>query len=112
MANTYAWAINKLDVHPIEESLSDVVYNVHWSYKATSDQTDAEGEAYSATSIGAQVVGAPDPNSYIAFDSLTQSDVVGWLEASDLSVEALKANLDAQIVELITPSSAAKDVPW
>ena len=112
MANTYAWTINKLDVHPTEESLSNVVYNVHWSYTATSDQTDPEGEAYLATSIGTQSVGAPEPNSYIAFDSLTESNVVGWLEASDLDVDSLKANLDAQIVELITPTSVAKDVPW
>lgn len=112
MANTYAWTINKLDVHPTEESLSNVVYNVHWSYTATSDQADPEGKACSATSISTQVVGTPDSNSYIAFDSLKESDVVGWLEASDLDVDALKANLDAQIVELITPTSVAKDIPW
>lgn len=112
MANTYAWTINKLDVYPTEENLSNVVYNVHWSYTATSGQTDLEGEAYSATSIGTQVVGAPDPNNYIAFGSLMQSDVVSWLEASDLDIEALKTNLDVQIAELITPKSVAKDVPW
>lgn len=112
MANTYAWTINKLDVHPTEESLSNVVYNVHWGYTATSDQTSPEGEAYSVTSIGTQVVGVPDPDNYIAFDSLIESNVVGWLEASDLDIDALKANLDAQIGELITPTSVAKDVPW
>jgi hypothetical protein len=37
---------------------------------------------------------------------------VSWLEASDLDIDALKANLDARIVELITPTSVAKDVPW
>lgn len=112
MANTYAWTINKLNVRPTEGSLSNVVYNIHWSYTATSDQTDPEGGAYSSTSIGSQVVGAPDPNNYIAFDSLTQSDVASWLEASDLDIDALKANLDARVVELITPTSVAKDVPW
>ena len=112
MANTYSWTINKLDVHPTEESLSDVVYNVHWGYTATSDQKDKEDNPYSITSIGTQDVGAPDPNSYIAFDSLKESDVVGWLKASDLDVNQLKAGLDSQIAELINPTSVAKDVPW
>jgi len=112
MANTYSWTINKLDVHPTEESLSDVVYNVHWGYTATSDQKDKEDNPYSITSIGTQDVGAPDPNSYIAFDSLKESDVVGWLEASDLNIQKLKTSLDSQIAELIKPTSVAKDAPW
>ena len=29
MANTYAWTINKLDVRPTQDSLSDIVYNIH-----------------------------------------------------------------------------------
>ena len=112
MANTYSWTINKLDVHPTEESLSDVVYNVHWSYTVTSDQKDKEDKPYSITSIGTQYVGAPDPDSYIAFDSLKESDVIDWLEASDLDIDQLKTGLDSQISELINPTSVAKDVPW
>jgi len=112
MANTYSWTINKLDVHPTEESLSDVVYNVHWGYTATSDKKDEEGNAYSVTIIGTKDVGAPDADSYIAFNSLKESDVVDWLEASDLDIDQLKAGLDSQIAELINPTSVAKDVPW
>lgn len=112
MANTYSWTINKLDVHPTEESLSDVVYNVHWSYTAISDQKDEEDNAYSATLIGTQSVGAPDADSYIDFNSLKESDVVGWLEASDLDIDQLKAGLDSCISELINPTSVAKDAPW
>lgn len=112
MTNTYTWTINKLDVRPTEESLSDVVYNVHWSYTVTSDQKDPEGEAYSATSIGTQVVGAPDPDNYTAFDDLTQSIVEAWLEESDLDVDAIKAGLDAKILEKITPTSVTKNPPW
>ena len=112
MANTYAWTINKLDVRPTQDSLSDVVYNIHWTYTATSDQVDSDDNAYTASAIGTCSVAAPDPDNYIAFGSLTQSNVVGWLEASDLNIDALKANLDAQIAEVITPTSVAKDVPW
>jgi len=112
MANTYNWTINKLDVRPTQDSLSNVVYNIHWGYTATSDQTDADGNAYSATNIGVQIVSTPDPSNFTAFESLTQADVEGWLEASDLDVAGLKASLDLQIEKLITPDSVALDAPW
>ena len=112
MANTYSWTINALDTYPTQDSLTDVVYNIHWGLTATSSQTDADGVAYSATSIGTQIVGAPDPGSFTEFDSLTQEAVEGWLEASDLDIDALKAGLDSRVSEQITPTSETKDVPW
>lgn len=112
MANTYSWTINALDTYPTQDSLTDVVYNIHWALTATSDQTDDEGVAYSATSIGTQTVGAPDADSFTAFDSLTQADVEGWLEASDLDITALKDGLDSRVSEQIAPTSETKDVPW
>ena len=112
MANTYSWQINALDTYPSQEDLTNVVYNVHWGLTATSDQTDTDGNAYTATSIGTQTAAAPDTDNYTAFDDLTQEIVEGWLEASDLDVDAIKAGLDAQITENITPTSVTKGTPW
>jgi hypothetical protein len=111
MANTYSWTINALDVYPTQDSLSDVVYNIHWGLTATSDQTDADGNAYTAHSIGTQTVVAPDSENFTAFDDLTQSIVEEWLEASDLDVGGLKASLDSQVEELITPTSVTRQLP-
>jgi len=111
MANTYSWQINALDTYPSQEDLTDVVYNIHWGLTATSDQTDADGNAYTANSIGTQTVAAPDADDYTAFEDLTQEIVEAWLEASDLDVEAIKEGLDAQIVEKITPTSVTKQLP-
>jgi len=111
MANTYSWSINALDTYPSQDSLTDVVYNIHWGLTATSDQNDAAGNAYTVNSIGTQTVAAPDADDYTAFDDLTQTIVEGWLEASDLDVDALKAGLDAQLVEKITPTSVTKQLP-
>lgn len=111
MANTYSWSIYALDTYPSKESLTDVVYNIHWGMTATSDQTDAEGNAYTANSIGTQTVAAPDAENYTAFDNLTQGIVEAWLEASDLDVDAIKAGLDTQITEKITPTSVTKQLP-
>jgi hypothetical protein len=111
MANTYSWQINALDTYPSQEDLTDVVYNIHWGLTATSDQTDADGNAYIANSIGTQTVAAPDADDYTAFEDLTQEIVEAWLEASDLDVEAIKEGLDTQIVEKITPTSVTKQLP-
>jgi len=111
MANTYSWTINALDTYPTQDSLTDVVYNIHWGLTATSDQNDADGNAYTANSIGTQVVAAPDADDFTSFDDLTQAIVEGWLEASDLDVDAIKASLDAQIVEKITPTSVTRQLP-
>jgi len=48
----------------------------------------------------------------IVFEDLTQEIVEAWLEESDMDVDAIKAGLDAQIVEKITPTSETKNVPW
>ena len=112
MANTYTWQINALDTNPTQGELADVVYNIHWGLTATSEEVNGDGNPYTATSIGTQSVAAPDGESFTAFEDLTQEIVEGWLEASDLDVEAIKASLDSQIAEAITPTSVTKNVPW
>ena len=47
MATTYSWKINALDTYPTKDSLADVVYAVHYSYIATSDQNDSDNNPYS-----------------------------------------------------------------
>ena len=111
MANTYSWQINALDTYPTQDSLTDVVYNIHWGLTATSDQTDADGNTYTATSIGTQTVTGPDTENYTAFENLTQDIVEAWLEASDLDIDGIKASLDRQIAEKITPTSVTKQLP-
>lgn len=111
MANTYFWTINKLDVYPTEDTLTDVVYNVHYTYTATSSQTDSNGNNYTADIIGTTTVDAPDPDNYTEFNDLVKSDVVGWVESA-LDVDLLQDSLDNIITEKITPTSESKDVPW
>ena len=111
MANTYSWTINKLDVRPTQDSLTDVVYNVHFTYTATSNQTDSDGNAYTSSIIGTSTIPTPDADNFTDFDSLTQSNVEGWLEA-ELTVSEYQSQLNDSINEKITPTSETKDVPW
>lgn len=112
MANTYSWTINALDTYPAQNSFSDVVYNIHWGLTAISDQTDADGNAYTANFIGTQTIPAPTDEDFTAFENLTKEIVEAWLETSDLDVEQIKNSLDEVINNKITPASVTKQAPW
>ena len=111
MAIGYTWDVSTVDTYPTKDSKSDVVYNVHWRLTATDDTNkDSEGNNWTATSYGSQSVDTSDLSSFTAFADLKASDVQGWVEAAlgADEVTALKAGLDAQIAELITPTSVTK----
>ena len=113
MAINYAWDVSTVDTYPTKDSNSDVVYNVHWRLTATDDTNkDSDGNNWTATSYGSQGLDTDDISSFTAFADLTSSDVQGWVEAAlgADEVTALKANLDAQIAEKITPTSVTKTI--
>ena len=113
MAIGYTWDVSTVDTYPTKDSKSDVVYNVHWRLTATDDTNkDSEGNNWTATSYGSQGVDTSDLSSFTAFADLKASDVQGWVEAAlgADEVTALKAGLDAQIAELITPTSVTKTI--
>lgn len=94
MAN-YKWVINAVDCYTTKDGLEKVAYNVHWSYFAT------EGE-HTASMIGVQSIGEPNPDNFVAFEDLTEDDVISWISAS-MDVEQMQANLDKQIEDLVAP---------
>ena len=93
--NNYTWKINAVDCYTSKDGLEKVAYNVHWSYFATNGE-------HTASMIGVQSVGEPNPDNFVAFEDLTEENVIGWIEAA-LDVEAMKANLDKQIEDLLAP---------
>jgi hypothetical protein len=113
MAITYTWDVSTVDTYPTHESQSDVVYNVHWRLNAEDDANqDAEGNNQTASTYGTQSVDTSDLSNFTAFADLTASDVQGWVETAmgADAVTALKAGLDAQIAEKITPTSVTKTI--
>lgn len=105
MANTYSWNCRTVDTYPShtdENSVteSDVVYNVHWRVTG-SDGTNE------STVIGTQVIDTADLSSFTAFADITHDDMIAWTKAAmgTESVSEIEANLDAQLVELATPTS-------
>ena len=91
----YQFKINAVDCKTNVEGLEKVVFNVHWSYFATNGE-------HTASMIGVQSVSEPNPDNFVAFESLTEEDVISWISAA-MDVEQMQANLDKQIEDLITP---------
>jgi len=113
MAIGYTWDVSTVDTYPTKDSKSDVVYNVHWRLTATDDTNkDSDGEYWTATTYGSQSLDTSDLSSFIAFGSLNAAKVQEWVEAALTSdtVTAMKASLDAQIAESITPTSVQKTI--
>ena len=113
MAIAYTWDVSTVDTYPTKDSKSDVVHNVHWRLKATDDTNkDSDGNNWTADVYGSQVVDTSDLSSFKAFADLTASDVQGWGEAAlgADEVTELKAGLDANIAEKITPTSVTKTI--
>lgn len=118
MAITYEWDVKNCDTYPSHtdsqdptNTESDVVYNVHWRLTAEDDANqDADGNNITASVYGAQNLDVSDLSSFTAWADLTTSDVQGWVEAAIGAdeVTALKAGLDAQITEIVTPTSVTK----
>jgi len=97
----------------LERELADGGVTVaHW--RCTEEETVGTGDdavTYSASSYG--TVGfTPDPTAsdYIAYDSLTEADVLGWVYES-VGQDTVEAALTAKIEADKNPVTAA-GVPW
>lgn len=102
--NTYKFHINAVDVHTQVGDLEKVVYNVHWSYIGEDENGNT------ASIIGVQSVEEPNADNFTAFESLVQSDIIGWIEPL-MDITNMQANLDAQIAEKVAPTKQTLQVP-
>ncbi len=94
------WTISTL-----ERELSDGgVVVAHW--RATAVDGDFSASSYGTVGF------TPDASAsgFIAYDSLTEADVIGWVQA-EVDKDAIEASLAAQIEADKNPTQAA-GVPW
>ena len=110
MAITYTWNVNTVDVYQSEEGHSNVIYLVHWRLNATDTEVDAEGNTYVASVYGTQSLDTSDLSNFTNFESVTSSQVQGWVETAmgEEEVANLKAALDSQIENQKNPTSVTK----
>ena len=116
MAINYTWNVSTVDVKEIDGN-ADTVFNIHWRLTGTDDTNTVKDSqdndvAASATVYGSQSLDTSDLSDFTAFADLTVSDVQGWVEAAmgEDEITNMKANLDATIAELVTPTVQTKQV--
>lgn len=76
----------------------------HW--RATAVDGDFSASSYGTCGF------TPDPSAsgFIAYDSLTEADVIGWVQA-EVDKDGIEASLAAQVEADKNPTQAA-GVPW
>jgi len=108
MANTYRWYINELQTYPEFNGITNFVTNVIWRYNADN------GSGTTANLFGQTVfnelIENPE-NPYVPYSSLTENEVVIWLETYN-DVVSLQLKLDGIINEQINPLILNLPLPW
>jgi hypothetical protein len=94
---TITWTIAQLD----RQTSDGLVTTAHW-------RVDAVDGEHTAGSYG--TVGFERGDTFIAYDSLTEAQVIEWVK-DKLDVEAIEAGLQAQIDAKKAPTTAT-GVPW
>lgn len=107
MPTAYTWQFVALDVFPSYQGLTNVVESIHW--RLTGD----DGAGHLAGAYGEEPAGPPDPDNFTPYAELTASQVQGWVETQMGSrLDEVKADIDRQIAQQISPTVVAMLPPW
>ena len=109
---TYTWNCRTVDCYPTFDGDTDVVYEIHWRYTATSSEVDSEGYPYSVTNIGVQQISTDDIKDFIPFEDLDNTKMTEWTKEAmgAKQVAEMKTSIDTQLANLITPISVTLQV--
>ena len=105
MANTYTWKVAQCD-RLLE---TGVINTLHYTVTAVTDDG-----VYSAGAYGSIGLEAPDAETMIAYDSVSEADCISWLQAAlggYEKVTEIQTALDNQLTEKRTPTTGA-GTPW
>ena len=107
MANIYSWMIDSLECIPLIDGKTNVVSVVYWRISATDGKNIAG-------SYGAQQLTYAAESPFIAYESLTEATVIGWVQDSMgvKRITAIQSNLDNQIANLANPLVITPPLPW
>ena len=103
----YNWNCRTVDAYVEQNAEADVVYNVHWIVTGTSDELDPQGNPYSATSIGTQMLDTSTIVNFIPFADVTNEEVVTWTQDAmgAEQVTAIETGIASQIESKIHPTT-------
>ena len=107
MSVTFTKTITGMSAYPTLDNLSDVVFEVYWSYNSTDG-------TFSTAMSGATTVPAPDPADYIPYADLTEPVVLGWVDTyTDPAVWAdYAAKMTDWLAAQHNPPVVNPPLPW
>ena len=117
MAITYDWNFDPLEVTYSSASLDNVVSVVHWQYTAETEGTSSLGVSgsFQGRSIGTVTLDPVASADFVAYASLTEDLVEGWVTASlgDDEVTNIQASVSNSLADQLNPSSGTNlGSPW
>jgi len=117
MAITYAWNFNPLEVTYSSASLDNVVSQVHWQYTAEVEGTSSLGVSgsFQGRNIGVATLDPVASADFVAYASLTEALVTGWVTASlgEEEVTRIHANVSESLASQLNPVTGTNlDRPW
>ena len=101
----FNWTVSAMDYTVSQDGHTNVVNTVHWRVSKT------DGD-HSGSSYGTVGLEAPS-GTFVEWDDITEDIAVGWAKAAlgDEQVSSIEVAIDAQIAELVTPTSGT-GVSW
>ena len=110
MAITYTWEVTSLKVKDVSDTKANAVVQTYWK-KTGTDQNGNTGTFSGATPFTVD----PTDNSgpFIAFEDLTEEDVLTWIKSVVVGSYEQHVNekIQEQIDQKISPVSEKK-LPW
>jgi hypothetical protein len=97
------WTISTL-----ERNTDDGVVVAHW--QASDSETVGEVEHVGSSYGTCGFTPDADADGYVAYDSLTEETVIGWVKA-DVDADAVEASIASQIADSKAPAIST-GVPW
>ena len=109
MAQTVKKSITKLDTVTSYDGKTAVVFNVGWYYMIQDDSNDTQDQLFYETELSIDSI-----SSFTDYSSLTESDVIGWIEASLTTDEDTK--IKTTLTDMINRKKGGlyynKELPW
>lgn len=109
MANTYTWRIERLDVVPKIDTLSDYVVVAYWRVVGTNNEGNY-AQQYSFVEFSID----PTKTNYVPYDQLTETEVIQWVQSSlgNAKIDEIYGLIDADIQNQISPAVISPGLPW
>ena len=106
MAIDYLYKIDKLEMAPSLDDLSDVITRVRFTYTGIDADTN-----YSGSFVGVIPMPSPSSESFTPLSELTEAEVIEWVKISH-PINHMQEQIQKQIDRQITPKYESVSLPW